>query len=285
MEASMWRFKWILAFVLCLAITSMAQVKSVEGGAGRLVTRHTPTPPAAKASNESMGNPDVLDLVSLGLPDDIIIQKIQSAPATNFDTSVAGLKSLKAGKVSDAILRVMLNPKAVVASAPPATAPESSNLPKEIGVYAIIKSKLTEVEPEIVGWQTGGVLKSMATLGLDKGHINGKIMKSRSPLRITNPVEFVIRTPEGTSVTEYQLLSLYIKGNRREFRAMTGGILHATGGAERTAMDFKSEKIGERTWRIQLQNLSPGEYGFLPPGISSASISSSGKMYTFGVKE
>jgi len=231
-----------------------------------------------------MGNQDVLELVNLGLPDDIVIQKIQSAPTTNFDTSVTGLKSLKSAKVSDAIIRVMINPKAAVNTPPPPPA-ESSNLPKEIGVYVVLKTKLTEVEPEIVGWQTGGVLKSMATLGLDKGHINGKIMKSRSPLRITNPAEFVIRTPEGTSVTEYQLLSLYVKSNRREFRAMTGGILHATGGAERTAMEFKSEKIGERTWRIQLQNLSPGEYGFLPPGVSSASISSSGKMYTFGVKE
>jgi len=37
-----------------------------------------------------------------------------------------------------------------------------------IGVYIVIKGKPIEIEPEIVNWQTGGVLKSTATLGLLK---------------------------------------------------------------------------------------------------------------------
>ncbi len=36
---------------------------------------------------------------------------------------------------------------------------------------------------------------------------------------------------------------------------------------------------------IRLDGLKRGEYGFLPPGVSSASIAASGKMYTFGVIE
>jgi hypothetical protein len=234
-----------------------------------------------------MTNQDVVDLVNLGLAEDIIIQKIQTTPVTNFDTSVAGLKALKSTRVSDAIIRVMLSPHAPLSSSTTlaSSSAEVSGLPKEIGVYVMIRNALTEVEPEIVGWQTGGVGKRIATVGFTRGHINGKIMRSHSPLRVANPIEFVIRTPEGTSVTEYQLLGLYEKGNRREFRAVTGGILHASGGAERTAIEFNSEKIGDRTWKIRFSNLNPGEYGFLPPGISSASISSSGKMYTFGVTE
>jgi hypothetical protein len=42
-------------------------------------------------------------MVSLGLSDDVIIEEIRSVSATNFDTSIAGLKSLKAAKVSDAV--------------------------------------------------------------------------------------------------------------------------------------------------------------------------------------
>lgn len=57
-----------------------------------------------------LSNEDVVQLVSLGLSDDVIIEKIRSAPATNFDTSVPGLKTLKAAKVSDAVLKVMINP-------------------------------------------------------------------------------------------------------------------------------------------------------------------------------
>lgn len=177
-------------------------------------------------------------------------------------------------------------------SAPPATLatmPQAvltaSMVPTEAGVYLIDGNRLQELEPEIVGWQTGGVLKSMATLGLDKGHVNGKVMRATSRLRTALPAIFIIHTLEGTSASEYQLLQLYEKGDRREFRAMTGGILHASGGAERTNIDFEPEKIAPRTWRIKLQKLTPGEYGFLPPGLSAASISSSGKIYSFGVIE
>ena len=158
-------------------------------------------------------------------------------------------------------------------------------LPSEAGVYLIDGNKLQELDPEVVGWQTGGVVKSMATLGWDKGHVNGKVMRPTSRLRLTLPAVFIIRTLEGTSASEYQLLELYEKDNRREFRAMTGGVFHASGGAERTSIDFESEKIGPRTWRVRLDKLNPGEYGFLPPGLNAASISSSGKIYSFGVIE
>ena len=76
-----------------------------------------------------------------------------------------------------------------------------------------------EIEPEVVGWQTGGLLKSMATAGLTKGHVNGKVMKSKSPLQVPTSVEIYIKSAEGTSVTEYQLLRLDQHGDRREFRA------------------------------------------------------------------
>jgi hypothetical protein len=281
----MWRSSWIVVLTFSSCLGLVAQVKSIQGSAGKLVTERPSPPPAPKPASDALTNNDVIELVSVGLGDELIIQKIQSAPLTNFDTSIVGLKSLKSARVSDSVIRVMLTLHGPVANITHIAGPFDNSLPNEVGVYVLIHGKLNEVEPEIVGWQTGGVLKTLATVGFDKGHVNGKIMKPRSPLQVANPVEFVIRTPEGTSVTEYQLLQLYEKDNRRGFRALTGGVFHATGGAERTALPFKSEKIGERTWRIQLQNLSRGEYGFLPPGVSSASISSSGKMYTFGIKE
>jgi len=236
---------------------------------------------------KKMSNQDVVDMVTLGLSDDVVIDKIHGATETGFDTSIDALKTLKAAKVSDAIIRVMINPHpAPAASTAPGAAPAADpGMPQEIGVYIMSKGTLTEVEPEVVGWQSGGALKSFATQGLTKGHINGKVMKPKSALQVTNPVEFIIRTPEGTSATEYQLLKFDQKDNRREFRAMTGGIIHASGGAEKNAIAFNPEKIASRTWRIKLTDLKKGEYGFLPPGVSSSSISSSGKSYTFGVIE
>ncbi len=237
---------------------------------------------------KKMSNQDVIEMVSLGLSDDVVTDKIHSVGATDFDTSIDALKTLKAAKVSDAVIRVMINPHpAPAVSAAPVIAPAASEsgIPDEAGVYILLKGKLTEIDPEVVGWQTGGVMKSIATQGLTKGHTNGKVMKAKSALQAPNPFEFIIKTPEGTSATEYQLLRLDEKGNRREFRATTGGIIHSSGGAEKNALEFTPEKIASRTWRIKLADLKKGEYGFLPPGVSSQSISSSGKIYTFGVIE
>jgi hypothetical protein len=235
-----------------------------------------------------MSNQDVIDMVSLGLSDEVILDKVHATQATQFDTSVAALRILKAAKVSDEVIRAMINPhpSVSVASDTSAVSGPHSTLPDEVGVYLVLNGKMTEIEPEIVNWQTGGWIKSHATLGIVKEDRNGKVMKSKSPLEVSdNPVEFVIKTPEGTSVTEYQLLRLHEKSDRREFRAATGGVIHQSGGAQGNEVPFAPEKIGSRTWKITLTGLPKGEYGFLPPGVESASISASGKMYTFGVIE
>ena len=196
---------------------------------------------------------------------------------------------LKLGKVSDAVIRVMINPHGnnVMPSSPAAASPivRNNRMPAEAGVYAILDGKPAEIEPEVVNGQTGGVAKSHATLFLLKEDVNGKVVNSASPTHLETPIEFLIKTLEGTSATEYQLLRLHEKGNRREFRSVTGGVFHQSGGAQRDEIPFHPEKIGDRLWRLRLDSLQAGEYGFLAPGISSVSISSSGKMYTFGVNE
>src|SRR5271167_614771 len=60
-------------------------------------------------------NQDVIGMVQLGLSDDVVIAKIRSvsaagSEAASFDTSMEGLKSLKAANVSDAVIKVMINP-------------------------------------------------------------------------------------------------------------------------------------------------------------------------------
>jgi hypothetical protein len=233
-----------------------------------------------------MSNQDVIDMVGLGLSEDVIIDKIH-ASATDFDTDVAGLKILKLGKVSDTVIRVMINPHLSTAVADDRGAPSptiiKAVLPVGAGVYTVLDGKPTEIEPEVVNWQTGGVAKSHASLFIVKGDVNGKVMKPASPTQINTPVEFLIKTLEGTSAAEYQLLRLHQKGNRREFRSVTGGVLHQSGGAQRDEVPFQPEKVGDRSWRVRVDSLQPGEYGFLAPGTSSVSISASGKMYTFGV--
>jgi hypothetical protein len=241
-----------------------------------------------EVAKKKLVNQDILDMVSLGLGDDVILEKIRSAPETDFATDLESLKSLKAAHVSDPVIRAMINPKAAAAApAASAAAPAAANpdVPEDIGVYIKVRGKLVDVVPEVVGWKTGGVLKSFATNGLTKGHTNGTIQGPKSALQIGTNAEFIIKCPEGTAVTEYQLLRLDMKNDRREFRAVTGGIIHASGGAEKNAEKFDYEKVAPRVFRIKLPPLKKGEFGILPPGATSGNISSSGKLYTFGIVE
>ncbi len=231
-------------------------------------------------------NEDVLQMVQAGFGEETIIKAIEAnEPA--YDTSVQALVELKKVGVSEKIIGAMLSAtrrKTEATVAPTDTTPDG--LPQDIGVYLKGPDELLEVEPEIVTWKTGGLLKRMATAGLTKGHVNGKVKNKHSPLQLAPPLEFIFRCPEGVSVGEYQLLRLSKKGNRREFRAMTGGIFHASGGAGKNAVPFEYKKIASRTYRVQLTDLKKGEYGFLPPGAAvSRSAASIGKIYSFGIVE
>jgi membrane-associated protease RseP (regulator of RpoE activity) len=163
------------------------------------------------------------------------------------------------------------------------------DLPREVGVFLVKNGALVEIEPEVVNWRTGGVIKTMATAGLDKGHVNGVVAGPHSGLMTTGvrgSIEFYIRCPEGSSASEYQLLRLWDKGSRREFRAVTGGILHRTGGAQLNEVPFKFEKIALYSYKVELGDLRPGEYGFLAPGaVASANAASLGRIYTFRIPE
>ena len=144
---------------------------------------------------------------------------------------------------------------------------------------------MDELEPEIVNFKTGGFLKSIATDGLVKGNINGHIQGKSSKNVLTFPVILAVYVPEGVNIAEYQLLRLRLSGNAREFRSVTGGVIHSSGGATRDNVQFQSQKIAPRVYQITLdQSLGKGEYGLLPPGsYTSSNMASGGKIYSVSV--
>jgi hypothetical protein len=129
-------------------------------------------------------------------------------------------------------------------------------------------------------------MKSIATAGVVKGDVNGHIEGPHSRNSVATPVEVLIYSPEGVAITEYQLLRLRDNKGSREFRTVTGGVMHVSGGATRDLVPFEGKKVATRTYKIVLPNLGAGEYGFLPPGaVTSASSASLGKMYSFRLLE
>jgi len=83
-----------------------------------------------------MTNADVIELCSLGLSDDVVAQKIGTSKAVAFDTSIIGLKQLKAAKVSDAVIRAMITQEnAIAASSPDAAVSTFHSMDGRVRVY------------------------------------------------------------------------------------------------------------------------------------------------------
>lgn len=160
-----------------------------------------------------------------------------------------------------------------------------TELPTDVGVYYNAGDHWEDIMPEVVNWQTGGVIKSISTIGIVKGDVNGRIKKSSSRLRLSVPAELLVYCLEGVEITEYQLIHLRAHSDSREFRTVTGGVFHRSGGAKRDTLEFESSRVAKRTYMVKLPPLEAGEYGLLPPGLSMANSASAqlGKMYTFSV--
>ena len=239
---------------------------------------------------------DVIKLSKAGLGDDLIIQQLRKKNQ-RFDLSTDQLLQLKAASVSDRVIQVMIDPTpkpapgpgapAAVAAPTPAkaAAAAAASEPEEIGVYAKLKGAWSEVLPEVVNWKSGGVMKNVATVGIVKEDLNGHVNGPTSRNRLTNPAEFQIVVPDGIAITEYQLLRLHQHGSNREFRTVTGGVFHVSGGATRDLMPFDGTKIAAREYTVTLPVLATGEYGFLPPSPATANAASSGKIYSFRIIE
>jgi hypothetical protein len=231
-------------------------------------------------SKKPLGNQDVIDMVKAGLDEKTISKAIETSE-TVFDTTPQTLILLKNAGVSDGILSSMLS-----GGAPKAAPSESDKVPKEVGIYWVKDGNPSEVGAEVVNFRTGGVGKMILTDGLDKGHTNGVVNGPHSKTQALNPAQFIIVTYEGVTASEYLLVRLDKKNDRREFRQETGGVFHKSSGAGRNEVGFDAVKLAPRTYRVKLGNLTAGEYGFLPPiGPENRTASANGRIYSFSILE
>jgi hypothetical protein len=248
----------------------------------------------AAQQQKALTNVDILDMVRAKLSDSVIVAEI-SKSTCKFSTGPRDLIALKRAGVSDRVLEAMTSagsapatagtPVAVSSTGPAGISTASRGLPHEVGVYIKKAGVWVDLPPEVVNWKTGGVLKSIGTVGVVKGDINGNLRGEHSPTGVKTSLEFLVVVAEGSYITEYQLIHLRPHKDGREFRTVTGGVLHASGGATRDVLPLTSEKVADRTFHVQLDNLASGDYGFLPPGnaTSKQEMSSLGKLYSFHV--
>jgi len=229
---------------------------------------------------------DIIKMSKAGLNDDLIITQVK-ANATPFKLSSDDLISLHQSGISDRVIATMVNPSAAPAPMAAAATGAATGEPTEIGVYLLQNGSWQEMEPEIVNFKSGGVLKSIATDGLVKGDKNGHLKGAHSKTTTSLPAQFLVVTPEGTSATEYQLIHLRDNHDNREFRSVTGGVFHSSSGAQRDDIEFTPVKTSSRHYTITIPaTASKGDYGVLPPGsYTSTNAASGGKIYTIYIPE
>ena len=234
--------------------------------------------PARATSGPPLTNADVIALATAGLDDAVILAKIQSAPATRFDSSIDGLKALKAGGVSNAVIKVIVG-TASAAEAEVAASSDDPNVMHQPGVYALISGRdgqvhLLQLEhTHAAGENMSGNTLTMAYLHTKK-HTRESLNNPTSPVKIEdrNPT-FYIYIPQDTqafggndlSARDFELLKLRVKSKTREVetasQSMTG--MGTTGIEEKARQNTTAQKVKPGIYLVKVSTpLKPGEYAF-----------------------
>ena len=254
-------------------------------------------------------NQDVIEMAKVGLSDDVIITKIRQAyeagtDTVSFDTSIDGLKALKAANVPDPVIKVMINPAPPPATVVAGTSPISvdPNLPPpEVGVYWRDQGKFVLVMGQAVtNTKTGGKAGSFFTNGLRNQHWDATIEgnTSKNVVRDRQPI-FYLYVPDGDDSSDYLLIKLNKKSDHREFQIGSfGGITGGKSGVQKDKeVQFHAEHLGIRVYKITLNEaLKPGEYAFFmgtgqsntmagAHGGNRSGGSASGRVWDFAIPE
>jgi hypothetical protein len=280
-----WSWRFLLPFALCALAASCSALaaQAPSDSDGPLQPNHDTT------RVKQVDNDTILRMAKAGLGDDILLQTIELQPG-HYDVAPDDLIALKAAGVSPRVIAAMqahgtgLDTRMRPGGALAETTPQAMGL-DETGVY--YKNKNGEWVPlkiERVTQKSGGTLKSLATHGIISRDMNGHIEGAKSPLKLATGVEILIYAPQGIEGSEYDFLRFREHSDNREFRTMTGGVLHSQSGADRDEVEFTAKKIAPQLYTFTVPiDIEKGEYGVLPP--ASAGVAGTSKIYTFSIPE
>jgi hypothetical protein len=269
-----------LLLVLSLFFSSLPLLSQGTGDSPQLINGPQTAPPTKYAV---MNDDSVIRMAKAGLGEDLIIQTINTQPG-QYTTDADSLVALKAAGLSDRVVAAMMNKsRRQLTNVPekPIELPEVN----EIGVYYKDRAgRWIAIEPEIVHIKSGGFVKSTVTHGIIKQDRNGRVNGRESALELKRPIEVLLYVPEGVAASEYDFVRFRLNSDNREFRVLTGGVFHSTGGADRDEVPFKPVKTAPRTYQFTVDDkVAGGEFGVLPPG--TGNVTNGGKIYTFAIVE
>jgi len=231
-----------------------------------------------------LSNDTILRMHAAGLGDDLILQTIAAQPG-HYDTSADALIALKQAGISSEIMSAIISKGRRQISGAPHMEPITLAPVNEIGCYYKDSTgRWQPMESEPIHSKSSGWIKNTLSDGIIKTDMNGMVNGPEAKLLLPRPIEFLIYTADGVDAGEYTLIRFRLNGKNRQFRTLTGGVFHSTGGAKDDEVPFTAKKIAPRTWVFTLGRDTPGaEYGILPPG--TGNITNGGKIYTFAISE
>jgi len=262
---------------------------------------------------KKMNNKDVVEMASIGLSDDIIVDKIRLAEGTDFDTSLPALRALKEAKVADAVIREMINPHSNLAGANNSTVtpgnPNDPEVPHDPGIYIYAKGRngvqMSLLEPTVYSeGKSSGLFKTAITYGIAKTKWKAVVRGAHANLKSSDAaMAFYFYFEEttaglshasfgGTSTpNEFTLLKFDVKSDTRETVVMKMNAFGASSGTDEKAnMAFSFTKLRPGVYKaVPNQPLKPGEYCFLSSsgiGVSpygGAGAAGASRLFDFGV--
>ena len=216
----------------------------------------------AASGDQSLTNKDIIGMVSLGLSDELVIEKIRTTRNAAFDTSLEGLKGLKAANVSDPVIKQMMGQAVTTSSVPPAAKVEEpkvlEGMPATDGVY-YKTSDGKWVALEILhssGHESSGHFITVKAKRVYRGAEAPVRMSERTPL-------FFARFGNAESTRDWDIVQLEKKQDHRELEIGSAGVFkHPKSGI--TDQELQSVVVAHVTDDVfsikPATDLSNGEY-------------------------
>src|SRR3984957_13472570 len=168
-------------------------------------------------AQQPLNDDSVIKMVKAGLSDDVIVATINANPGA-YDASPDGLIALKQAGVSNKVIDAIVAkstasaPDSAQPSGPEASAPappQFAPLPPGVdNIGAYYKDSGGNWQPlpaEVVIFQSGGLVKHVASAGLMKEDLNGLVGGMRSRLVVSTPVTFILQARRGRTARHFEL--------------------------------------------------------------------------------
>jgi hypothetical protein len=305
----------LLALVFVLNGAYGQEQKTTPAPAAKKTATAAYQPQKAKSSAKELTVEQVIQLVQAGLAEDLVIAEVKKNGKA-FDLNANQLLQLKKAGVSDNIIRIMkdpqtqLTPSSPVMDTPKPVAESStimaprvtevpakrkepdsvaSNVPGQAGLYCLSGSELIKVDLKtLASAKVAGRVGHVLTLGIKSVKTNAYLIGPSAKTRVkdnTSPI-FYIRLPEGFSIDEVVLVSLYVKADRRELEvsAQSGIVGSKQGLRMETMRPFENQELAPRLYKIATNILGRGEYLFYLVGSADTIKGIQGKGYDFGIE-